>query len=109
MQLLTKAIKKQLPKLYTTENTPIFEKRIICKFFNPIGAGTWFIFEGEEVEDDFLLFGICHLHTWECGYISLNELQELKLPLGLSIERDIHFESELVSKIDEIPDTFKKR
>jgi len=32
MKLLTKEIEKKLPAIYATENVPLKEKNIICKF-----------------------------------------------------------------------------
>jgi len=95
MELLTDEIKKTLPPLYSTEDTPCGEKTIALKFFNPIGAGTWYIAEGSEQEDgDWLFFGYCDLGIPDCaewGYVSLAELESVKLPFDLGIERDIHF------------------
>lgn len=94
MKLLTQAIKKKLPKLYETESIPLEEKEAICKFFNPCGTGTWYVIEGEEQDGDFIFFGLVDLYEKELGYFSLNELQSIRLPLGLKIERDIHFSGE---------------
>tara|TARA_B100001094_G_scaffold46134_1_gene41260 strand:- start:4558 stop:4893 length:336 start_codon:yes stop_codon:yes gene_type:complete len=61
------------------------------KLFNPTGSGTWLI---SEIEDDGdTMFGLCDLGhgSPELGYVSLKELESLKLPFGLSIERDISF------------------
>ena len=93
MQLLTDEIKTTLPSLYSTEDTPVHEKQIVCKFFNPMGAGTWYIAEGSKQEDgDWLLFGYADLgYGGEWGYITLSELQSVKLPFGMGIERDIYF------------------
>ena len=91
MKLLTEEIKKQLPKLYATENIPLKDKEIVCKFFNPCGIGTWLVVEGQQEEDDFIFWGLATIHEQEWGYFSLNELEALKLPFGLRIERDIHF------------------
>lgn len=90
MKLLTQAIKRKLPKIYETESIPLEEKPIICKFFNPIGAGTWYVIEGQEENDDFLFFGLIDLQERELGYFSLKELENVRLPLGFKIERDIH-------------------
>lgn len=98
MKLLTKAIIKKLPKLYATEGIPLQEKEIVCKFFNPCGAGTWYVIEGQEEDGDFIFFGLVDLHEKEFGYFSLNELQLIKLPFGLTIERDIHFFSRKVAQ-----------
>jgi len=101
MQLLTDEIKATLPPLYSTEDIPCDEKQIVLKFFNPMGAATWYIAEGSEQEDgDWLFFGYCDLGHPDCaewGYVTLAELQSLKLPFGLSIKRDIYFSPRTIS------------
>ena len=100
MELLTNELKKALPPLYSTEDTPCEDKTIVCKFFNPLGAATWLIAEGEEQEGgDWLFFGLCDLGfgSPEWGYVSLSELESVKLPLGLGIERDIYFSPKTIS------------
>ena len=52
--------------------------------------GTWLITEAEREGDDWRLFGYCHIHEWEWGYLMLSELAYLRLPFGLTIERDIY-------------------
>ena len=91
MQLLTDAIKKILPPLYSTENVHPDEKEIIVRFFNPLGSQSWEIFEGDEEDGDWRLFGNCDLGFGmpELGYVMLSELEELSVGLGLGIERDI--------------------
>ncbi|HAZ13246.1 MAG: hypothetical protein A2X86_00540 [Bdellovibrionales bacterium GWA2_49_15] len=91
MKLLTSAIKNQLPKLYATEAIALKDKEVVCKFFNPCGVGTWYVIEGQQEEDDFIFFGLVDLHEKEFGFFSLRELESLKVPFGLTIERDIHF------------------
>ena len=93
MKLLTQEIKKQLPRLYATEGTPLEDKPVICKFFNPCGAGTWYAVEGEEQDGDFIFFGLVDLHEKEWGYFSLNELQSIKLRYGL------HFSSVKICRV----------
>lgn len=99
MKLVTKEIIKKIPKLYSTENIPLSEKKAVCKIFNPCGVGTWYVIEGQEEDGDFIFFGLVDLHEKEFGYFSLNELQSIKLPFGLRIERDIHFQISRLSKI----------
>ncbi len=64
----------------------------VVKFFNPAGSGTWLFSELDEDGD--ILFGLCDLGFGcpELGSASLTEIADVKLPLGLSIERDLHFE-----------------
>lgn len=68
--------------------------KVIAKFFNPVGVGTWLITEGNKLENgDYEMFGYCHLgddEMAELGYIMLSQLEELKLPFGLHVERDMY-------------------
>ena len=68
------------------ENVKAFEP--VVKFFNPTGSGTWYL---TELSPDNMGFGICQLQESELGYVSLDALNELRLPLGLSIEKDRTF------------------
>ena len=68
-----------------------FDVEVIVKYFNPCGAGTWLITEAEEQKDgDWLLFGYACIHEWEWGYVLLSELRNLRLPFGMTIERDLY-------------------
>ncbi|WP_353642524.1 DUF2958 domain-containing protein [Mesorhizobium sp. WSM2239] len=63
----------------------------IVKLFDPAGAATWLLTELDADGDT--LFGLCDLGFGfpELGSVSLAELQTVKGPLGLGIERDLHF------------------
>ena len=93
MQLLTDKIKAALPSLYSTEDIPCEDKQVIVKFFNPLGNQTWEIVEGtfNEDMDTWILFGKWDLGFGgaEWGYVTLAELEAIKLPMGMGIERDI--------------------
>jgi hypothetical protein len=69
------------------------DPRPVLKLFNPCGAATWLLTELLPEEDGELAFGLCDLGfgSPELGYVSLEEIRATKLPLGLYIERDIHF------------------
>ena len=91
MKLLTKEIISKLEKRGRVEdykdNDPI-----IAKFFNTIGSGTWYVMEGEKQSNgDWFFYGFVDWMEKEWGSFSLNELESVKLPLGLGIERDINF------------------
>lgn len=90
MKLLTAAIRKQLPKLYSTEKVPVEEKVAIVKFFH--SNSTWYAVEGQEKDGDFLFFGYVVVvgQASEWGYFSLNEMQSVKVR-GLGIERDLYW------------------
>jgi hypothetical protein len=94
MKLLTKQIEKQLREY------PIYSQsekgdnaHVVCKFFSPIGAFTWYVTEGEKEGNDFRFFGLVinNYNEREYGYFMLSQLEEIKLPYGLGIERDLYF------------------
>lgn len=93
MKLITREIEKELLKhpLYSQDGLGM-EAKVIVKYFNPCGSGTWLITEGERQDNgDWLLFGYCHINEWEWGYVALSELESVKIkPFGLKIERDLH-------------------
>lgn len=63
---------------------------VLVKYFNPCGSGTWLITEAEREGDDWRLYGYCHIFEWEWGYLMLSELESLRLPFGLGVERDLY-------------------
>jgi hypothetical protein len=92
MKLLTKAILKAFKEQGDTSQKSASEIKVIAKFFNPVGAGIWFI--SEYYEDDKIFFGYANLGDDVCaelGTVSLQELESYRGPLGLGIERDLHF------------------
>lgn len=70
-------------------------------FFNPSGIGDWWITEGSREGDDFIMFGLCDLGFPELGYVSLNELKAVSGPLGLGIERDLHWRPQTLREVRE--------
>jgi hypothetical protein len=64
----------------------------VCKLFLPWASGTWLL---TEMEPDGLAFGLADLGfgTPELGYVSIDEILEVKGPGGLQVERDIHWKA----------------
>ena len=90
MSLLVDELEQFLPPLYAQEGAG--EDAVVhVHFFNPCGHGDWWITEGSREDDDFIMFGLCDLGFPELGYVSLNEMQAVGRPLGLGIERDVHW------------------
>ena len=92
MNLLTEEIIERFKEypLYSQDGKGM-ESLVLVKYFSPITSGTWLITQAEETESgDWLLFGYCHILEWEWGYVMLSDLENLKLPFGLSIERDLY-------------------
>ena len=65
----------------------------VVKFFSPVGAATWLATELDPDGDT--LFGLADLGFGcpELGYFSLAEIEALRLPFGLTVERDLFFAS----------------
>jgi hypothetical protein len=93
MKLITKEIEKALPALYANEGKEPADIPVVFKLFNPCGSGTWYITEGNLA--DGTLFGLCHIHEAELGYVDFNELKAFKGRFGLGIERDLHWKGSL--------------
>ncbi|RYY28704.1 MAG: DUF2958 domain-containing protein [Sphingomonadales bacterium] len=70
-----------------------FDPWPVIKFFNPLGAATWIATELDEDGDT--LFGLADLGFGcpELGCFSLREIRAVRLPFGLLIERDAHFDA----------------
>lgn len=103
MKMMTKEIERKLPALYATEDIPTDEKEVVVKFFTPWSNWTWYAVEGEKAEDhylnkdneDWLFFGLVDGFEREWGYFSLSELEAVKGPFGLKIERDRNFKAKI--------------
>ena len=63
----------------------------VVKLFTPDAQATWLLSELDP--EDGLLFGLCDLGMGcpEMGYVSLAELETVRGPLGLPVERDQWF------------------
>jgi len=89
MKLLTAELRAQLPPLYSQEKNK--DPTVHVKFFCPWSNWTWFATEGSDEDGDFLFFGYVIGSEEEWGYFALSEMQEVRGPGVLTIERDLHF------------------
>ena len=121
MRLVTKEIERGFRKV--GRQGSVKDPVVVCKFFNPSGGGTWYATElhymvrkpnGDiaEIEAsrmngsegrviDMNFYGYVSIfgdHCDEWGYFSLSELQSVKGPFGLGIERDKFFDPQPISK-----------
>ena len=85
MKLITKKVEKDfMSHPLRSQDGRGFDAEVIVKYFN-------LITEAEKQEDgDWLLFGYACIHEWEWGYVLLSELRNLRLPFGMTIERDLY-------------------
>ncbi|RWC46082.1 MAG: DUF2958 domain-containing protein [Mesorhizobium sp.] len=67
------------------------DHRPVVKFFTPDAQATWLF--TELASDNDTLFGLCDIGhgTPEVGYASLAEIQSLRGPMRLPVERDRQF------------------
>jgi len=64
----------------------------VVKLFTPDAQCTWLL---TELGLDDIAFGLCDLGlgTPEIGFVCMREIRELRGPLGLPVERDLHFDA----------------
>ena len=97
MQLMTPELEQQFPPLYETEGRDPKDIKVIAKFFDPCGSWTWY---ATEFDPEYrVFFGFVRGFEGELGYFSLNELQSVKGPLGLGIERDLYFGEHTLAEV----------
>lgn len=101
MKLLTQEVVKRFKKHpFGSQDGKGQKAKVLVKYFNPVGSGTWLITEAENQDGVWILFGYCHILDWEWGYVTLKELQKFKGRFGLGIERDLHIsDSATVSEL----------
>ena len=95
--LIPDSLAKTIPQLYSSEK--VSDPLVHAKFFTPDGSWTWFVTEFDPAER--LCFGLVIGHEAELGYFSLSELEEVRGPMGLPIERDLHFTPKPLSQYRE--------
>lgn len=121
MKLLTEELKQRIPPIRSTEGEK--DPTVQAKFFDPCGSWTWFVLEGSALVDDgegnlsyvpldempdevvdVEFFGLVKGFANELGPFMLNELESVKGPFGLGIERDKFFTPKPLSEVwDEWP------
>lgn len=111
MKLFPEEVRKQVPAIYSQDGKGGRAMAHI-KFFTPDSNWTWYATEGESIQDesgnevDFQFFGLVQGQCEELGYFSLNELETARGPMGLPIERDLHFKPTALDQI--APHLFKE-
>ena len=97
MELLPDEIAAKLPPLGTQDGLG-YDAVVHVKLFTPDANWTWYCTEYGPEERMF--FGLVIGLEQELGYFSLDELEGARGPLGLPIERDLHFEPMLLRECD---------
>jgi hypothetical protein len=87
MELLPGNLRAVLPKLHSQEQKGL-DAIAPLKFFTPDANWTWY---PTEFDGDDLFFGLVNGFMVEFGYFSLTELESVRGPMVLPIERDVYF------------------
>lgn len=93
-KLMPDEIAASLPPLYSSER--IDDPVVTLKWFTPDSSWTWYVLEFDPTER--LCFGVVVGHQREHGYFSLDEIEQLRGPLGLPVERDLYWKPIPASK-----------
>lgn len=98
MMLLTKANRKALPALGSTDGDDAAKS--VVSFFTPGGSWTWYALEFDGV-DTFFGYAVDDTAPWfgELGHFSLAELKSVKGLFGLGIERDRYHTPKTIDEI----------
>jgi len=94
MKLLTKDIRRRLPPLYGQEGKG-GDAVVHVKFFTPDSGWSWY---GLEHDGKDTFFGLVDGLEKELGYFSLSELESVRGPMGLPIERDLYWEPKTLAE-----------
>lgn len=93
-ELMPSWLRRLLPPLYATEYDP--DPIAQVKYFTPDAGWSWF---GVEFDGQDIFYGYVEGFERELGYFALQELEQARGPLGLRIERDLHFQPTRLSQI----------
>ena len=96
--LLDNESREKLPPLYSGEEQGLDALGQV-KFFTPDSNWTWY---ASEFDGDDIFFGLVSGFEVELGYFSLKELEEVRGPLGLPIEQDLHYEPKTLKQLQEM-------
>jgi len=102
--LLDGESREKLPPLYSGEEQGL-DALAQVKFFTPDSSWSWYAseFDGEDI-----FFGLVSGLEIELGYFSLAELQSVKGPMGLPIERDLHFQPKSLRDMKEFNEKMRR-
>lgn len=91
MELFPKKIIQTIPKIGETDSQELCDVTLHVKFCNPIGSGVWYVSEYNPTTGEFFGYAEIISGQGEWGSFYLDELQNINLPGGFRIERDILF------------------
>lgn len=98
---------RQLPRPYTTEDVHWKDKTIYMHFF--LGGCDWYMAEYDEPRRAFFGYAILNddLANAEWGYVSLDELREVRTKQGFEVDRDLYWTPRKASVIEKIVQAYE--
>ena len=114
-QLFPDSVRNSIPAYGTDIETDPPDKIVPVKFFTPDAQWTWYVLDGQSLQDDidgldgvkdFEFFGLVDGLEIELGYFVLSDLLCFLGPFGLHIERDEHWTPKKMSEA--CPEYFMK-
>jgi len=100
LPLVPPKVREILPELYSQEAQGL-QAEAVVKFFSPDSQWTWYATEFDGVDT---LYGLVVGEEIELGYFSLAELESLRGPLNLPVERDLYFEPATLEELKQMHD-----
>ena len=96
MELLTKELERRFAAVGRQE--ALADKAIVvAKYFTPGCHWTWYATEYDPETRQF--FGLVDGFEAELGYFSLDEMEAVASPLGLPMERDLHWKEVTLDEV----------
>ena len=96
---MTKQLEARFQEVGRQDDSP--DPRVVAKFFNPSGPGTWYATEYDP--ESRIFYGYVSIfgdHCDEWGSFSLAELEGYRGPFGLGLERDLFFREAPISQVE---------
>jgi|TARA_R100000278_G_C5442226_1_gene154106 hypothetical protein len=96
MILFTKEIIKKLQSNNKLNDVALAKAEPVCKFFTPHSNYTWYPFS---MDEDGYCFGLVSGAAVEYGMFHRSELENYVGPMGIRIERDLHWTPQIFELI----------
>lgn len=93
---------ENLPRLYSTEETPLEDKVVEMHFF--LGGSDWYAVEYSPVENTFFGYAVLgnDFRNAEWGYFGYEELRSIRMRSGLEIDRDLYWTPKRAGDVEQI-------
>ncbi len=97
----------KIPPLYAAQNTPWEDTVIYEHFF--LGGCDWYVSEYSATDRLFFGYAILNddLDNAEWGYVSFDEMREVRTRQGIEVDRDLYWKPRKASNVDRINDAHR--